>query len=952
MPRNTTTEEPCPIPDTIFSMHIPVSEFVPNSLRSKVIELYHKIISRYLSSSSTSLQEIALHQLLAIPKLVLRKNGTGETRNRNRPAYRSSLRQRLVSALRGEWTQLFEQARHSHPHRPVMSPSSDNDAKIRRARTAFLKGDLSGASRILHRRTSPIPSTPYNRDLLQSLHPRPSMRVLGKQSQDLPAPLKVSVATLRRFLLRFPYYTAPGPDGMRPGIFRCLAYYPGGNVSTNPFLRDLTKFINLVLDGALPFSARSWFATGNLLGLRQPDSEKVRPLAVGIIWRRLISRIACSVVSKSEHVQKYLAPFQFAVGVPSGSEALIHVVRQVCTSLKHEDYVLLSLDAKNAFNSVERQLLLEQVEAYCPELSRYTYFCYGQDIHLRFGTLRILSSTGTQQGDPLSMLLFALAIHPMILAVQTVCRPVLNLFYADDGYLLIPRSSAQIALNTVIQHGLRPGFTLNLDKTKVWWWRIPTIPRFTAKIHRADSISIMGSPIGYVQACQTSITLTHADRITLMELLPALSDPYMAYQILKFCASACKMIYLIRTTPPHITSAECRNFDMTLRRVFEKIFRPTPSAVWERATLPIRLGGLGIQITTTICYPAYIGSLASTWNNILPLSRSALRRHNRSPTFQQDLTSLFTNISPLPNDLNIQSVLQELNSSGRRVRLQHDLSENIYSNIYERLIPPTSTTALEDRLTRARHLSVCTTESSMPLNMFLPSNTETRLAPTIWNTMVDLRLGAQLFQGRDFCQFCLHDDKPQNEWHILDKYGYHAATCSYGPGSTRRHNSLRDRICTLLRRPPLGLCISREYTISTQNPGNIPQHLRLDILVEDSIFGDRPIGLDLTIVSPHNKKYTVAAATSPGGAADRAEQYKISKYRSACSENNIDFFPIGFDIYGAPGRQAQHFFSMLSQLAAERTGSSPSTVYSKLMGSVQLHLQQLTAHNINRRKLL
>jgi hypothetical protein len=52
------------------------------------------------------------------------------------------------------------------------------------------------------------------------------------------------------------------------------------------------------------------------------------------------------------------------------------------------------------------------------------------------GTTLLLSRQGTQQEDPLGMLLFALAIQPLVLRIQSECDLDLNFWYADDDTLV------------------------------------------------------------------------------------------------------------------------------------------------------------------------------------------------------------------------------------------------------------------------------------------------------------------------------------------------------------------------------------------------------------------------------------------------------------------------------------------------------------------------------------
>jgi hypothetical protein len=67
-----------------------------------------------------------------------------------------------------------------------------------------------------------------------------------------------------------------------------------------------------------------------------------------------------------------------------------------------------------------------------PDCSRHLY---GQPYVVAGRTL-LLSRQGTQQGYPLGMLLFALAIKPLVLRIQSECELELNLRYADDGTLV------------------------------------------------------------------------------------------------------------------------------------------------------------------------------------------------------------------------------------------------------------------------------------------------------------------------------------------------------------------------------------------------------------------------------------------------------------------------------------------------------------------------------------
>lgn len=64
-----------------------------------------------------------------------------------------------------------------------------------------------------------------------------------------------------------------------------------------------------------------------LTPLLKPDNG-IRPIVVGSIWRRLVSKVAMKGVGKE--MSKYLSDFQFGVGVSGDAETVLHSVNKVC----------------------------------------------------------------------------------------------------------------------------------------------------------------------------------------------------------------------------------------------------------------------------------------------------------------------------------------------------------------------------------------------------------------------------------------------------------------------------------------------------------------------------------------------------------------------------------------------------------------------------------------------
>jgi hypothetical protein len=94
----------------------------------------------------------------------------------------------------------------------------------------------------------------------------------------------------------------------------------------------------------------------------------------------------------------------------------------VWISLGAGDIVLT--DFSNAFNTVSRDKALASFQIYLPALYPYIESIYGQTSDLWFildGSIQsILSAEGSQQGDPLGPLVFAVAVLPLLQELQSI----------------------------------------------------------------------------------------------------------------------------------------------------------------------------------------------------------------------------------------------------------------------------------------------------------------------------------------------------------------------------------------------------------------------------------------------------------------------------------------------------------------------------------------------------
>ena len=92
------------------------------------------------------------------------------------------------------------------------------------------------------------------------------------------------------------------------------------------------------------------------------------------------------------------------------------------------------MDANNAFNSLSRVAALWNARVLWPRCSRYLFNCYrGQAIQVVLGAQEhVLSREGVTQVDTLSMLMYAVAVFPLIQALEDHSKWSQS-WHADDS---------------------------------------------------------------------------------------------------------------------------------------------------------------------------------------------------------------------------------------------------------------------------------------------------------------------------------------------------------------------------------------------------------------------------------------------------------------------------------------------------------------------------------------
>ena len=174
---------------------------------------------------------------------------------------------------------------------------------------------------------------------------------------------------------------------------------------------------------------------GRLVALdKQPG---IRPIGIGETWRRLFAKCVLRVAGTEAEIQ--CGADQLCAGLKAGIDGAVHAMSALWEELRdEEEHGFLLVDARNAFNELNRTRMLWTVRHLWPSGARFTFNCYRHHTALFVRTLQgeaniIPSREGVTQGDPLAMIAYGIAILPLIRELKVELADVTQPWFADDG---------------------------------------------------------------------------------------------------------------------------------------------------------------------------------------------------------------------------------------------------------------------------------------------------------------------------------------------------------------------------------------------------------------------------------------------------------------------------------------------------------------------------------------
>lgn len=340
-------------------------------------------------------------------------------------------------------------------------------------------------------------------------------------------PTQVTSGMLAAVLRRLRHCVAPGPSMLTNAHLRSL--FPSEMDAEVEALAPLLSFVNKVLAAEVDEETADFLASATLAALYKSDGagglktrpegkQDVRPIAMPETLYRLAALCGLAA-SKAEIVTALTARLQMCVGVPSACEGIATAVRLYLEEMLDGGDVEAAAEpliravinaATNAFNTIDRDVMLAELKAVAPGLLPLARLVYCRDGRLvlpnhgageeRFRVF--LSRTGARQGDPLGPILFALGALAAMRKVQAAHPDVHLPSYVDDVNGMVEgRGDAAVAAKVdAVFATLRTEFSaigveFNL-KTEVFCPACPDLPIACGIRQAAVGTVVLGVPLG------------------------------------------------------------------------------------------------------------------------------------------------------------------------------------------------------------------------------------------------------------------------------------------------------------------------------------------------------------------------------------------------------------------------------------------------------------------------
>ena len=433
--------------------------------------------------------------------------------------------------------------------------------------------------------------------------------------------------------------------------------------------------------------------------------------------------------------------------------------------------------------------------------------------------------------------------------------------------------------------------SLNSGKSEVICGNEETAAPFASSLPNAKHVnpsdaSLLGSSVGNISSINNILEEKTALLKKMGDRLVHLSS-HDAILLLKHSFAIPKLLYNLRTSPCFLSPA-LEVYDKTLRTIVSGItnihFEESDPA-WLQATLPVKLGGLGVRSAVQLAPSAFLASAAASSD-----------RHIVPPTLQSFPIPF---VEEAERQWSVGDSVSPPEGTGR-------CRQKVWDTIKAKILADALLDGARDSRERARLLASRARESGVWLNVLPISSLGLRMDVSTIRVAVGLRLGAHLCRPHT-CRQCSAE---------VDSVATHGLSCRWSEGRHHRHAAVNDIIHRALssakipsRLEPSGLYCS---------DGKCPD----GISVVPWKSG-KSLVWDATCPDSFAPSYEMSATSEAGTVAALAEVRKEAKYTSLCSTHI--FTPVAIETSGVFSPKSLSFIRELGRRIVHVTAEVNST---------------------------
>lgn len=237
-------------------------------------------------------------------------------------------------------------------------------------------------------------------------------------------------------------------------------------------------------------------------------------------------------------------------------------------------------------------------------------------------------------------------------------------------------------------------------------------------------------------------------------------NAHVAYIILKNCFGIPKLTYLLRTNPVWQHQSFIFKIDNVIKNCLQSILNiKINEEQWQQASLPIKLGGLGIRKTEDIALPSFISSTYGARNLVSQILNTNSTGESLIHHFE-DAINEWNKLNPnnIPKVLECQRNWDAINSK----RIINNMIQNAPQE-------------------KARTLASQQPESGYWLNAIPSMNVGTFLNNNELRISMALRLGSEICRPHN----CICGERVKQD-------GRHGLSCTKSQGRFSRHHEIND----------------------------------------------------------------------------------------------------------------------------------------------------------------